>query len=234
MRRGGDLNLSDTPKIVRDAFTCFPSLFKGLPVTVKALAAIILLGFTSNAISSPFWVVYTTNEIGLSSIEWGTILFVEMGLRTLLYIPAGVIVDRYGRTKSIIASLLLSLASIPLFIFSTTFINVLLVRSAVAVVNSLFIPACSALMADTVPKEKRGRVMAALGRGTVFLGATGGGTGGPRVGYMITIPIVLSSMAGGYLYTFDPRYPWLFVTASILISLLVSALYIRDPEEAEI
>ena len=184
--------------------------------------------------SSPFWLVYTIHEIGLTSIEGGTILFIEMGIRTLLYIPAGVIVDRYGRTKSIIVSLLLFLASIPIFIFSISLSNALLVRSALAIMNSLFILACSVLMADTVPREKRGCVMAALGRGTVFLGATGGGTGGPRVGYMITIPIILSSVAGGCLYTFDPRYPWLFVTVSILISLLVSALYIRDPEEAEI
>lgn len=229
-----DFSISDTPEIVKEAFSGFPPLFKGLPVTVKALSLIIILGFMSNAISSPFWVVYATNEIGLTSIEWGTILFIEMGIRTLLYIPAGVIVDRYGRTKSIIAALLLSLASIPLFIFSSNFLNTLLVRSAVAVMNSLFLPACSALMADTVPREKRGRVMAALGRGTVFLGATGGGTGGPGVGYIITIPIILSSVAGGYLYTFDPRYPWIFVTASIIISLVVSVLYIRDPEEAEI
>ena len=133
-----------------------------------------------------------------------------------------------------LASLLLSLGSIPLFVLSKGFMEVLFIRSAIAVNNALFIPACSALMADTVPRDMRGRVMAAMGRGTVMMGASGGGTGGPGVGYLITIPLILSSIAGGYIYALNPSYPWILASVSILLSLSITALCIRDPKKAAI
>ncbi len=79
-------------------------------------ARVLILLFMSNGIAGPFWVVYAVEHIGLSSVEWGLILLIETALKTLLFIPAGMLVDRYSRTKAILASLLLSLVSIPLFV----------------------------------------------------------------------------------------------------------------------
>jgi MFS family permease len=221
-------------EIFRGAYGGIPSMLRRLPRTTRALGAIITLTFVANAISSPFWVVYAVERIGLSSVEWGLILLVEAALRTVLYIPAGMLVDRYGRAKSLIASLAISLVSIPLFVFSTRFVEVLLIRMAVALVNVLFSPACSALIADTVPRDIRGRVMAAFGRGTILVGASGGGTGGPGMGFLITLPVMVASLIGGILYAMDPAYPWFFVLVTTIISLATSAFFVRDPQEAEI
>jgi MFS family permease len=188
----------------------------------------------SNGIASPFWVVYAVERIGLSSVEWGLILLVEAALKTLLYIPAGMLVDRFSRTRSLLASLLLSMVSVPLFVYSTRFVDVLLIRMVVAVATVFFIPASSALMADTVPRDVRGSVMAAFGRGTVMLGAAGGGTGGPGMGFFITIPVMIASIAGGLLYSANPAYPWFFVLASTAASIVTTALFIRDPAKAEV
>jgi len=228
------LSFSNLPRAVRDAYGGIPTMLNRLPRSVRALTVVIILGFMANAIAGPFWVVYAVEHIGLSPVEWGLILLVETSLRNLMNIPAGVLVDRYGRTKSILASLLLCLVSIPPFVFSTNLTQVLLIRSAIAVTHAFFIPACSALMADTVPRDIRGRVMAAIGRGTVMIGAASGGTGGPGVGFLITIPLMIASIAGGYLYAHNPAYPWFFVMMATLISLILSALFIRDPKEAEI
>jgi len=228
------LGFSDLPRTFRNAYSGIPAMLRRLPRSLKALAGVIVLGFMANAIAAPFWVVYVVEHIGLSSVEWGLILLVEVALRNLMFMPAGVVVDRYGRTKSMLASLLLSLASIPLFILSTGFIDVLLIRSAVAISNAFFIPACSALMADMVPRDIRGRTMAALGRGTFMIGSAAGGVGGPGMGFIITIPVMIASIAGGYLYAYNPKYPWLFVTAVTVTSIILSALFIRDPKEAEL
>ena len=228
------LRLSNLPQIFREAYGGLPTMLRQLPRSLRALAVVIILGFMANGIASPFWVVYAVERIGLSSVEWGLILLIETALRNLMYIPAGALVDRYGRAKSILASLLLSLLSIPLFVFSENFIEVLMIRSAVAVISAFFIPACSALMADTVPRDIRGRVMAAIGRGTVMIGAASGGTGGPGMGFVITIPVMIASISGGYLYACNPAYPWFFVFIATMISLILSALFIRDPQEAEI
>lgn len=229
-----ELSFSNLPTAFRDAYAGIPAIIRQLPRSLRALAAVIILGFMANAIVGPFWVVYAVQHIGLSSVEWGLILLIETALRNLMYIPAGVMVDRYGRTEFILSSLLLSLVSIPLFVFSDCFIEVLLIRSAVAVTNAFFLPACSALMADTVPRDNRGRVMAALGRGTVMIGAASGGTGGPGVGFLITIPLMIASLAGGYLYAYNPAYPWFFVLIATMISLILLALFIRDPKAAEV
>jgi len=221
-------------QIFRDAYGGIPSMLRRLPSSVRALGIVVILGFMANGVASSFWVIYAVEEIGLSTVNWGLILFIEAALKAFIYIPAGVLVDRYGRTRSLMASLIFSLVSIPTFIFARGFYQVLAIRLAVGVANVLFIPACSALMADCVPRDIRGRAMAALGRGTVLVGATGGGTGGPGMGFLITIPVMAASLAGGVLYAANPQYPWFFFLFTILVSIAVTALYVRDPKTAEI
>jgi hypothetical protein len=88
-------------------------------------------------------------------------------------------------------------------------------------------------MADYIPRNLRGRVMAAIGRGGFFLGATGGGTGGPGMGYLFTIPVMVASITGGLLYSLNPIYPWLCILGTTILQLLSVLLFVRDPEKAE-
>ena len=106
-------------------------------------------------------------------------------------------------------------------------------RAAIGVANALFAPACTALMADSVPRGMRGRVMAAIGRGAVFIGATGGGTGGPGMGFLIIAPVVIGSLLGGVLYSYNPAAPWFFTFGATAISLLLAARFLLDPGRAE-
>jgi MFS family permease len=158
-----------------------------MPRSIKALGLLVGMGFIANGIASPFWVVYVTDVIGLSSIDWGLILLYESIFRTVLAIPSGIIADRYSRTRTIFVAIFLSLISLPSIIFTENFLHVLLIRLSVGLVGALFIPSSIALMADYIPRKLRGRVMAAIGRGGFFLGAAGGGTGGPGMGYIFTI-----------------------------------------------
>jgi hypothetical protein len=47
------------------------------------------------------------------------------------------------------------------------------------------------------------------------------------------VPLMIASNLGGYLYAYNPAYPWLFVPIATALSILLSALYIRDPQQAE-
>ena len=228
------LTVSSFPSLLAEAYGGIPTLLRGLPLSLKALAGVISLSFMANGVASPFWVVYAIEQIGLSSSRWGLILLCETALRLLILIPAGVVVDRWGRTTSLLVALLLSTVAIPLFIFAKDFTAVLLIRLAIAVASAITIPACSALMADIAPREIRGQVMAALGQGGVMIGAAGGGTGGPGTGFLITLPLMIASLAGGYLYAQNPSYPWLFILIASTLATLLTALFIRDPKQAEI
>jgi MFS family permease len=187
------------------------------------------MGFVANSIASPFWVVYVIEIIQLSSVDWGFILLLESILKTLLTIPAGVLVDKYGRTKVLFVALVFSLFSLPSLIFAKSFYHVLLIRLATAVAGAFFMPASTALMADYVPSELRGRVMAAIGRGSMMVGAAGGGTGGPGMGYLFTLPVMGGSILGGILYALNPVFPWYVLLATCIVQVSSLVLFIRDP-----
>ena len=228
------LTVSSLPSLLAKAYSGIPTMLQELPTSLKALAGVIILGFMANGVASPFWVVYAIEQIGLSSSQWGLILLCETALRLLILIPAGVVVDRWGRTTSLLAALLIATVAMPLFILVKDFTAVLLIRLVIAVASAITIPACSALMADAAPREIRGRVMAALGQGGVMIGAAGGGTGGPGTGFLITLPLMIASLAGGYLYAQNPTYPWIFVLLTATLATILTALFIRDPKQAEI
>lgn len=216
-----------------DAYGGLSTLMRSLPPVVLALTGVIILCFMTNGITSAFWVVYAVEEAGLSPATWGLILLLETLTRNLLFIPGGLLVDRLGRTVALGIGLLLGLFAMPLFVFISGFVGVLVVRLLLILAQVLLIPASIALMADTIPRQIRGRVMAATGQGGVMLGAAGGGTGGPGTGYLITIPLMISSVAGGYLYGANPIYPWYVAGAMLAVALVVTMLFVRDATQAE-
>jgi len=217
----------------KEAYGGIFGLFGKLPRSVLALTSVIILCFMANGVATAFWVVYAVEEIGLSPTEWGFILLVETFLRNILYIPGGMLVDRVGRTTALCAALILALIAMPLFVSVDSTNWVLVVRVLIILAQVLIIPAAIALMADTVPRNIRGRVMAATGQGGVMLGSAGGGTGGPGTGYLITIPLMVSSIAGGYLYAADPTFPWYVAATLMAIAVLVTLTFIRNPQKAE-
>jgi MFS family permease len=227
------LEMSSLPRVLREAYHDIPATLRGLSRPLKALAAVVVLSFVANAVASPFWVVYAVDEIELTSSAWGLILLIEEAMKLALFIPAGMLVDRWGRTTSMLVALTLSGVAIPSFILASGFASVLLVRAVIAVAFVITIPACTALMADLVPRENRGRVMAALGQGGIMIGPAGGGTGGPAMGFVVSIPLILASLLGGYLYASNPVFPWVFVFFTTALSILLTVAFIRDPVRAE-
>lgn len=162
------------------------------------------------------------------------ILLLETILIVALTVPAGIISDRYGRAKTLLATVIVSLISLPGIIFATGSTTVLLVRLGSALAGAMFMPASTALMAGYVSRSLRGRVMAAIGRGSVMIGAAGRGTGGPGMGYLFTIPVILSSLAGGVLYALNSDLPWIVLAVTCVIQVLTVIFFIKEPKNAEI
>ena len=214
------------------SYTGIPALLRGFPPSLRAVSAVIILCLIANGVASPFWVVYAKTHIGLSASQWGLILLVEAGLRNLTTIPAGFLADRLGRAPFVVAALLVS-AVVPLYLLAGSFGYVLGIRCAIAVAAAFFSPAMGALLADTVPSGIRGRVMAAIGRGSVSIGASAGGMGGPGTGFLTTLPLMAAALCSGLLYAWTPSAPFLCVFGLTLAAALVSAVFLRDPSKAE-
>ena len=110
--RGG-LKLSDLTRTLWQSYRTVPALLKAMSRPLKALAFVVLLSFLINAVSSPFWVVYATEEIGLSVVDWGMILLIAGIVQLLAFFPAGLLVDQWGRKNTLMVALVISLIATP-------------------------------------------------------------------------------------------------------------------------
>jgi MFS family permease len=227
------LKISAIVHAFEHSFEAIPSFLRAMSPSLQALAWVILLSFLANGVATSFWVVYATEQIGFSTTQWGLILLAESVVRLLVFLPAGMLGDRWGRKKVLLTALVLSLIATPLFVILKSFTAILLVRAVMSLAFTLAIPASTALMADLVPRNLRGQMMAAIGQGGLMIGPTGGGTGGPALGYLFIPPVMLASLAGGFLYTQNPVFPWIFSVVTTLLAVFVTIFFIHDAKNIE-
>jgi hypothetical protein len=76
----------------------------------------------------------------------------------------------------------------------------------------------------------RGRVMAAIGQGALFINMRGGGGGGPGMGAVLTIPAIMGALLGGFIYQASPRLPWFLMGAAMLVSASICAFFMKASE----
>ena len=100
------------------------------------------------------------------------------------------------------------------FIYSRSYLQVLLLWVAWTVIAALTEPAWMALQTDLTPREERGKVSSLLG----IFGASFG---------------LFGSVVGGHLYGLDPALPfWAYVPVAILAT-VVAYRVIHEPERPQ-
>ena len=215
-----------------NAYKSIPTLVREMPRTLRVLALVVVLSFMASALTGSFWVVYVTEKLKMNAAQWGLIVLIESVVRMALFLPAGMLVDRWGRTRTLVLALVISTVVTPFFVILSGFGAVLIERILLAVAFALAIPACTALMADMVPRAVRGQMMAAIGQGGILLGMIGT-PGGPSVGYLIIPPMMIASLGGGLLYTLNPATPWILSSVLGVAAIVLILIFIRDPQHAE-
>jgi len=202
---------------------------RSLPVNLKAYAVMLASGFLFNGAASSYWVIYGTEMMGLTELQWGTLLLVAALVNVAFLIPAGLLTDRFGTEGIMILSLVVVAVPALLFPYSTGYRWTLLLFAVMTLANTFLMAAAPAYMATASPPEVRGRVMAALGMGFLFVDTRGGSTGGgPGMGALLTVPSIIGSMLGGIIYDIDPKLPWLLLGGSMIINALLALTYLRQ------
>jgi hypothetical protein len=95
--------------------------------------------------------------------------------------------------------------------------------------NTLLMSATPAYMAQAIPQDMRGRVMAYLGIGFLFVDARGGSSGGgPGMGALLTIPSILGSILGGFIFNYYAYLPWLLLGGAMILNALLAFFYLES------
>ena len=228
---GGGSSGGGLLRILSASYRNMFEVLRWLPRSLKAFTLMLVLTFFINSVAGPFWVVYGVGEMGLSELRWGMVLLSAAVVNVALLVPAGMMVDRFGVKKVLTLALAISVAPVLLFPFSRGFTDAALLFAVVTVSNAFLASAAPAFMAQSVPRERRGRVMATLGQGMLFIN-TRGGSGGPGMGAILTIPSILGSIMGGFVYGFNPALPWLLLAVFMAINTVISIIFI-SPSDAE-
>jgi MFS family permease len=154
--------------------------------------------------------LYAANALGLDVTAVGLVMSIGSVLDTLMFIPAGVIVDRYGRKAAIIPSLLIQAAGLFLLPLTASFTTLAAAAGLIGFGNGISSGTMITLGADLAPAQRR---MPFLGiwRLSNSLGFALGPNIVGSVAGLLTLPLasstigVIALLAAGLFYQFVPE-----------------------------
>ena len=221
---------TDIVGIIRGSYRDIWETLKWMPRELRFYAVMCVLTMVLNSFVGPYWIIYSKDIHGVSEFGWGTILTVTNLVQMLLTIPAGTLIDTHDKRK--IAAFALALSSIPTLAFPYVrgYYSILAVLTVISVANAFLMPLGGAIMADMVPSERRGMAMAAIGRGMLVTDLRGGGGGGPSMGFVMTIPVIIGSLLGGYVFQMNPVTPWIIQGCALFLNAIIATFLLKLPK----
>jgi MFS family permease len=192
-----------------------------LPRSVWVMVVVAILGSFGLRLVWEFMSIYAVEIVGLTNTQLGMVQTTGGVVSTVLAMPGGMLSDRLGRKPLILTSRLISPLTTYAITLATNFPQYYLISIVSAIGNSLGGggmwaggPAWQALIADLVPREKRGTVMGTIGTVTGLVGTP-------------------SSLVGGYLWQlYSPQTPFYLSLVLGLIGTAVFAFGVKEPRKS--
>jgi len=203
-------SLKGVGKLVKDSFREHLQAWRWMPHSALALTVSYILWAFEYGLVEPYWIVYAEKVIGLTSTEWGIIIAVgsaiSIGSKTLL---VGKMLDKFGRRKVLLATTASDIFTYLLFIRCGMFTQVLILWAVSSFIWSFYDPTYSALEADLVPKERRGRVYAVF---TVAWNTF----------------IIPASLLGGFIYEqISKQLSFTLASVGVILCFALTAIFIK-------
>ncbi len=223
------LSLMELPRIIKESYASIFESLKWMDGSLRGIVIVEIVGSLFVAMTAPFWVVYAKQVVGLEPVQWGSILLMSGALGIVMAFPLGSLVDRVGPRRLILLSMGLAPIVIFLYLFSGGFYGVAAILCVMSLINGMLMPAFSTIIANLIPRSRRGRLYSLLGeRGVMF--SYGNFWGG---GFLLFPAAAVGSFIGGYIYEMNNSWPWIILSAATVVNLLLTVRYIREPERAE-
>lgn len=224
-------SIGDVPRIIKESYSSFVETLKWLPKSLRSLAILQIIYSFFISLAGPFWILYGQDVLGLSASEWGLLSLVAGGIRFVFAIPAGRIMDRYGRRRIILPMMLITPLLSFSFIYARGFWDLVILVTVMAVTNAFLMPGVQSLVADYTPRARRGRVLSTIGSGNFFLDIRTTRVGG---GMLIFVPSTIAFYTGGAIYEMSHSSPFIVLTAGLVLTSLWFILRVREPETLEV
>jgi MFS family permease len=126
------------------------------------LFIINVVTFFTIGIFMPVFTLFIVDDLGIPEFQLSLIMASMFITMIIFALPSGKIVDMMDKKKPMLASYIIWIFAVPLFIFGD-FWRIILAMTFIGVLQVLFSSAAGALMADLVPKEHRGKVNGSMG-----------------------------------------------------------------------
>ena len=157
------------------------------------------------------WMVFARDVLNVNEVNWGWIVAFARVISAFSIIPLGIIVDKFGRKKSLSLFLLLTFISAILFIYPLNPYMIFIAYAIYVTAQFGFMNAYQSMRADLVPTEMRGRII----------------SGSELVANVVSVP---ASILGGYLYNYiGPRAPFIVFILITLMSIIFTVLGLKEP-----
>ena len=145
---------------------------------------------------------------------WGLVMIVLFLTMIVMSFPVGKLLDKAGRKIPLLLSGLLVIPSGLLFLYGN-YTTLFIAMPLFGLSQLLGFSAYQSLFADLVPQSQRGKVTGSMHFFTYIFMALGG-------------------LVGGLLYdNISPQTPFLVMLILIIPSILITALYIKEPKPEE-
>lgn len=154
--------------------------------------------------------LFAANALGLDVTAVGLVMSIGSVLDTLMFMPAGVIVDRYGRKAAIIPSLLIQAAGLLLLPLTASFTALAAAAGLIGFGNGISSGTMITLGADLAPPARRTPFLG-IWRLSNSLGFALGPNIVGSVAALLTLPLasstigVIAILAAGLFYQFVPE-----------------------------
>jgi len=224
-----DVSLGKIPRMWADSFKDVLHTMREAPRRLLTLSLLVSTCIFFISMVSPFWIVSAQERIGITTKGWGTLMLINGAINVALALPAGSLVDRLS--KKWVAGVCLILGAVPVILFlrCATFVDVVFISVFATLTNTFLNPAVQTLFANSTPREKRGRIMASIGGGGMWLMSGAWGSG------VITMfSLTAGSLGSGYLYNYDTSTPWYMLSAALVVLGVLFIVLVDEPKKAEI
>lgn len=150
----------------------------------------------------------------ISTVDWGMLMIFLFAIMIIFAIPCGKLVDKVGRKIPILLGLGLLVPSMLLFVYGDL-PKLYIALPLFGVSNILLMAGFSALQADFVPKEQRGKIIGSSN----------------FVNYII---MAVGMLAGGFIYEHvSPQLPFFISIIFVIPEILMILFLVHEPAKRE-